>query len=98
MAHRVKISDQVRRAVYVRDHWRCRYCGLQFDPERTWSDRTVAPYLPHPRLLFVFLELDHVHPLHHGGTDDPDNLCAACSPCNRRKSHHPVTTPQEMSL
>lgn len=29
--------------------------------------------------------LDHVHPLAHGGTNDPGNLVAACAPCNRMK-------------
>lgn len=31
------------------------------------------------------LEVDHVIPRHHGGTDDAWNLTAACTPCNRSK-------------
>jgi len=31
------------------------------------------------------LEVDHVIPRHHGGSDDPSNLTAACKPCNRSK-------------
>lgn len=34
---------------------------------------------------FVQLEVDHVIPRHHGGTDDPWNLTAACQDCNRSK-------------
>ena len=31
------------------------------------------------------LELDHIIPLHAGGTSDEDNLCLACSSCNQSK-------------
>lgn len=34
---------------------------------------------------FAELEVDHVIPRHHGGTDDPWNLTAACVACNRSK-------------
>ncbi|MCB0183674.1 MAG: HNH endonuclease [Caldilineaceae bacterium] len=30
-------------------------------------------------------EVDHLVARTHGGTNDPDNLCLACLPCNRRK-------------
>ena len=30
-------------------------------------------------------DLDHKTPISRGGTNDPDNLCWACSRCNRRK-------------
>lgn len=30
-------------------------------------------------------EIDHVHPVIRGGTDDPSNLAVACAPCNRSK-------------
>lgn len=33
----------------------------------------------------VELEVDHVIPRHHGGTDDRWNLTAACVDCNRSK-------------
>lgn len=36
------------------------------------------------------LEVDHVHPVHLGGTHDPENLVFACRRCNRSKGHkHP---------
>lgn len=34
----------------------------------------------------VKLHVDHVTPKADGGTDHPDNLCAACSDCNQGKS------------
>lgn len=33
------------------------------------------------------LEVDHVIPRSHGGTDDPWNLVASCQPCNIGKSN-----------
>lgn len=33
------------------------------------------------------MEVDHVHPLSRGGTNDPTNLVAACGPCNRGKGN-----------
>lgn len=34
----------------------------------------------------VLLEIDHVHPVADGGTNDMDNLVTACWDCNRGKS------------
>lgn len=86
MPKRNKIPIGTKRAVYERDNWTCQYCGLKFDPTQTWSDKTIAPYIRDDRLIYIFLELDHVHPRFHGGGDSADNLKAACTPCNRRKS------------
>lgn len=33
----------------------------------------------------VLLEVDHIHPVAEGGTNDIDNLVTACSDCNRGK-------------
>jgi 5-methylcytosine-specific restriction endonuclease McrA len=30
-------------------------------------------------------DVDHIHPVARGGSDDPENLCVACAPCNRSK-------------
>lgn len=30
-------------------------------------------------------EVDHIHPVSRGGTDDHDNLTCACRPCNQSK-------------
>jgi len=34
---------------------------------------------------YVSFEIDHIVALKHGGSDDDDNLCLACGPCNRAK-------------
>lgn len=38
----------------------------------------------------VELEVDHIHPLASGGTNDLDNLITACKDCNRGKRDIPV--------
>lgn len=35
-------------------------------------------------------DVDHVHPVSRGGSDDPENLCVACAPCNRSKGARTV--------
>lgn len=35
----------------------------------------------------VAFHVDHIIPLKHDGTDNPDNLCLACFDCNMYKSH-----------
>ncbi len=86
--HRRKVSKGKRHSVYVRDNWTCQKCGRQFTP----SDFGRAPHeTDHTGKRFpfsndVWLEIDHIHPLHHGGQADIDNLQALCTPCNRRKS------------
>lgn len=40
------------------------------------------------RYVFGPLEIDHLLPLAHGGTDDEDNLWLACRMCNGFKRDH----------
>lgn len=51
------------------------------------------------------LEIDHVHPIAEGGSDEPENLVTACFSCNRGKSkvlledsHLPSPVPREALL
>lgn len=83
---RPNISRRIRLAVYSRDNWTCQYCQLQFDQTKTWTPSSIAPFVTDDNLGYLFLELDHIHPRHHGGLDVEDNLCAACTRCNRKKS------------
>jgi 5-methylcytosine-specific restriction endonuclease McrA len=83
---RRSLGRRLRLAVYARDDWTCQYCGMKFDRERTWTPTTLAPYWGDAVSGFTFLELDHVHPLYLGGSDCAENLCAACTTCNRKKS------------
>lgn len=39
----------------------------------------------------VILEVDHVHPVSKGGTDDPLNLTTSCFDCNRGKSSNELS-------
>lgn len=36
---------------------------------------------------YILFTIDHIVPISHGGTDDPENLALACFHCNRRKSN-----------
>lgn len=86
--YRRKIPASIRRAVYERDSWSCRLCGLHIPP-CTDDERAGrhAPSLPtHVHEPYLWLELDHRTPHTRGGADTVDNLQAACSPCNRAKS------------
>ncbi len=56
----------VTTAVYERDRFSCRYCGL--------NGRDFAHWL--------HLCLDHVVPRSQGGADTEDNLVVACHSCN----------------
>lgn len=38
----------------------------------------------------VVLEVDHINPVAFGGTNDPDNLIAACVACNQGKGAVPL--------
>lgn len=37
--------------------------------------------------VIVPFQIDHIIPLKHDGSDDSENLCLACYPCNAHKSH-----------
>lgn len=79
----------------------CHYCGRPgeltwWSPgtfvERTyvgWGDpEPVDTIVPSQVFRAAWLEWDHVLPVHHGGTNDPDNLVLACQPCNCSKGKH----------
>lgn len=46
----------------------------------------------------VLLEVDHIHPVAEGGTNDADNLVTACENCNRGKGAGLLSTvPQSLA-
>src|SRR5436190_9328903 len=59
-------------AVLARDHYRCRYCGL--DAESSFENSLI-------------MTVDFVMPQVHKGKKSPENLVAACRPCNVIKGH-----------
>lgn len=67
---RAAIPDSVRRAVWDKNGGRCGYC----DCELTWEPS-------HDNSFHV----DHVLPWSRGGSDNVENLTAACRECNLSK-------------
>lgn len=68
----------LKRHVVVRDGCHCRSCGEVFESPLIEG----GPCLPESWRL----ELDHILPLHLGGTDHPDNLQLLCVGCHRAKT------------
>jgi hypothetical protein len=64
--------------------------------------RNRCEYCHAQKKIILYLEIDHVIPLRAGGTDDLDNLCAACRRCNGVKLAEQTvidpTTGQRMPL
>jgi len=81
--HRIKrVSPSKRKAVWERDQNRCRYCGWLCIPMNQGS---------HPDLRTI----DHIIPVHRGGTYELDNLVVACCSCNTIKAGR---TPEEAGM
>ena len=57
-------------------------------------DRHRCQYCGH-RFNAFELTLDHILPRSRGGRTEPENLCAACKPCNQRKGNR---TPDEARM
>lgn len=64
------VSQAEARRILERDHFRCRYCGL--DGKSSFENALV-------------LSVDFVVPRAHKGKKDPSNLVACCRPCNKIK-------------
>lgn len=77
---------------------RCWVCGSPFDPVAIdnfiGSERSLVPSplfidVLCPRGLSpadLSIQIDHIVPVAHGGTEEEDNLALACGWCNRHKS------------
>ena len=65
-------STMKRARVYIRDRYRCQYCG------RTQAELKVREALTR----------DHLIPMSRGGTNEWTNVVTACSSCNLRKANH----------
>ena len=86
----------VKRRVWERDRYHCRYCGLPMVDERvrialqevvgtnviSWGDTNAAR---HGIAFAARPEYDHVHPMSAGGADDESNLVTSCPGCNYGK-------------
>jgi 5-methylcytosine-specific restriction endonuclease McrA len=68
---------------YARHHYTCVYCGFDGRGFDAWMQLTV----------------DHLRPRNSGGTDEPDNLVAACHSCNSvtsRMTFPPTATREDI--
>lgn len=72
---RREASGARRLRIYIRDKFRCQYCGTKTEAQA--------------------LTLDHIFPRSRGGRSAPENLVAACVPCNSRKGDR---TPEEARM
>lgn len=88
-AHRLKVRQLVRRAIYERDNWTCQRCGLFFAerPEKIKHAPSIGVrQQPTRRSPFnwktVWLEVHHIIPYSLGGANTKRNLVALCSTCN----------------
>ncbi len=88
------MDDRVRRSIYVRDHYVCRYCGAQLRP-RTPKESYRMRRRNVPPAQRPWPTVDHVRPRSRGGSDDPENLVTACRPCNTQKGDR---TPEEADM
>lgn len=70
------VAHRVRELVLRRADGRCEYCRIAGWPLTV--DHIVA--------VVAFDTTPPDHPIRSVGLDHPDNLAAACSPCNRAKS------------
>ena len=66
------LTSKEGHAILARDHYRCRYCGL--DAESNFENSLV-------------MTVDFVLPQALKGKKSADNLVAACRPCNVIKGH-----------
>lgn len=75
------VRGSVRRAVFRRDNYTCRRCGVT-----GWEEQFPRGGFGYPtRISRVYLSIDHVVPRSLGGSSAPENLQVLCTTCNTRK-------------
>jgi len=90
--NRRAVPRRLSRAVFERDGWHCRYCGIRaVDPDAL---KKLVGLLPnttlwartdkerHAALLITRAVADHVEPQFLGGAEDLENLVCCCYACN----------------
>jgi hypothetical protein len=93
---KVAIPTAVKRGVAARDGWRCRYCGLRLVSrdlivginarlgDAFVIDGSVERSM-HPAAYLLRYTQDHMVPRSAGGTNEPNNVVAACGTCQFQK-------------
>lgn len=100
-AQRKDTPMHMRHAVWQRDNWHCRYCGLPTIPPknieamRVLLGEEVLPWgstnaSKHGTLYVARAGYDHVVPVSLGGGDTVANLVTCCSGCNYGKDRWSV--------
>jgi len=75
-------DDYPDQSIYERDKFKCQYCELDASKDfETWWHAN--------------LNIDHIQPKSHGGTNDPTNLVVACRACNLYKGSAPCRSLDE---
>jgi len=83
---------KTEREIFIRDGWMCRFCGTRLISKRA-RERLTAEFPEHARwgptnadkhcaFRATLGVIDHVLPHSRGGSSAPENLVAACGPCN----------------
>lgn len=92
------VRDEMRAQVFLRDGFRCSYCGSRglprcvmvgisdVFPEKFAYHANYARGRIHPAYWVLALEADHTVPHARGGVGDEDNLTAMHALCNTKKS------------
>lgn len=76
----IGVQKKIATVVYLRTRaaeaqgWKCCYCGIKMETGGGGNSVT----------------LEHITPKSLGGTNDPDNLAAACARCNSLRSNLPI--------
>lgn len=97
----VRAPTKYERAVFERDRYCCRYCGLRTVAKRvllafekvvgTNAFRNVGKNAEQHGVVHAFkVVADHVTPFKRGGKTNLDNLVTACPACNYGKDHYTV--------
>lgn len=90
---RRKISPKVRRELYAAADYRCAHCGWRpdeipdgYDGAKALLEWSVVRFEDgRVEAYYRYLAIDHIYPLHLGGTYDRSNLQVLCSSCTSRK-------------
>lgn len=85
-------TSQQKRLLHARDGFHCRFCGIPvIRPEVRRRVHELYPAAvpwgksndtQHAGFQALWAQYDHVVPHSHGGTNEIDNLVAACAGCN----------------
>jgi 5-methylcytosine-specific restriction endonuclease McrA len=94
--NRSSTPESLKRYIWERDRYTCRYCGLPTIPPTTikmarallgedvlpWGSTNASR---HGTLFLARAEYDHVVPVSLGGSNTAENLVTACPSCNYGK-------------